>query len=121
MPLVRISMLNHFSDARVGEINDAIHGGLVDAIQIEDWDYFHRVDTYEKRDFIFPDFKSQNFMIIEIHLFPGRSDEQKQQIFQSVCSRLNRIGIDENDVFIELIEQPNAHWGIAGKARAVRG
>ena len=117
MPLVKISVLDHWSSSRIKELNQAVHDGLKSALGIEDWDYFHRVYRFSKDEFVFPDFKSENFMIIELHIFSGRTDEQKEAVYCEVCRSVGRLGIALEDILIQIIEQPDINWGFGGKAR----
>lgn len=118
MPLVKISLLDdHWSREKTKELNQAIHEGLVSALGIGDWDFFHRVYRFSKDDFLFPDFKSDNFMIIELHIFPGRSDEQKEAVYREICQKVGKLGVAPEDIFIQIIEQPNINWGIGGKSK----
>ena len=102
---------------RIKELNKVVHEGLVSALKIEDRDFFHRVYKFSKEDFVFPDFKSENFMIIELYLFPGRTDEQKEAVYREICQNVGKLGVAPTDIFIQIIEQPNINWGIGGKAR----
>ena len=63
----------------------------VDSLGIEDWDRFQRIIEYDKADFEFPDFKSDNFMIIELTIFPGRSAEQKQSAIAAIKERMEAL------------------------------
>ena len=117
MPLVKISVLDHWSSSRIKELNQAVHDGLKSALGIEDWDYFHRVYKFSKDEFVFPDFKSENFMIIELHIFSGRTDAQKEAVYREVCRSVGKLGIAPDDIRIQMIEQPDINWGFGGKAR----
>lgn len=117
MPIVKISILDHWSDELINIINSEIHNALVESLKIPDWDYFHRIFRFSKKDFIFPSIKSDNFMIIEIDLFPGRSDEIKEVLYENIYSKLGKINIDPNDIFIQLFEQPLINWASNGKSK----
>lgn len=43
----------------------------------DDWDRFQRIVEIPKEDFDTASEKADNFMIIELTLFPGRTKEQK--------------------------------------------
>ena len=117
MPLVKISVLDHWSSDKIKKLNRAVHEGLVNALGIADWDFFHRVYKFSKDEFVFPDFKSDNFMIIELYIFPGRTDEQKEAVYREVCKSIGKLGIAKEDIFIQIIEQPDINWGFGGKSR----
>lgn len=117
MPVVKISVLDHWSSGKIKELNQAVHNGLVSALGIADWDFFHRVYKFSKDEFVFPDFKSDNFMIIELYIFPGRTDEQKAAVYRDICRNVEKLGIKAEDVLIQIIEQPDINWGFGGKPR----
>ena len=52
MPLVKISVRDSWTSDRIKELNKAVHEGLVSALKIEDWDFFHRVYKFSKEDFV---------------------------------------------------------------------
>ncbi len=98
---------------------DCIHGGLVDSIGIEDWDRFQRIIEYNRNDFEFPSFKSDDFMIIELTIFPGRTKEQKEKAIEIITGNLkSRLSIDPADVFIIMTEPLLENWGIGGKQKS---
>ena len=69
-------------------------------------------------DFELPEGKTDNFMIIELTLFPGRSKEQKKQVIETITHKLNKeLGIRNTDVFIVINEPPLENWGLAGKQK----
>ena len=113
MPIVNVAMLKGRSPEYKKTVLDCIHQGLVDAIGIEDWDRFQRIIEYDKADFEFPDFKSDNFMIIELTIFPGRTAEQKQSAIAAIKERLSgALSIDPKDVFIVINDPPRENWSI---------
>ena len=119
MPLVKVEMLEGKSKEFRETVLDCIHDGLIDSIGIEDWDRFQQVTEYDRDDFEFPSFKSDNFMIIELTLFPGRTKEQKASAIEAITGSLNdALGIAPSDVFIIINEPPLENWGIGGKQKS---
>ena len=118
MPVVKVSMLEGKTPEYKKTVLDSIHDGLVESIGIEDWDRFQRVEEFPKGDFEKPDFKSEDFMIIELSIFPGRTKEMKGRLIDCICGNLNnRLSVDPADVFIVINEPPLEKWGICGKQR----
>ena len=119
MPIVKVGMLRGKSVQYKKIVLDCIHKGLVDSLRIEDWDRFQQVIEYDRNDFEYPSFKSDNFMIIELTLFPGRTKEQKAAAIETITGHLNSaLGIDASDIFIIINEPPLENWGIGGKQKA---
>ena len=118
MPLVKIEMLKGKSPEYKKLVFDCVHEGLVEAIGIEDWDRFQRIVEYDKADFEMPDFKTDNFMIIELTLFPGRTKEQKGKAIEVITDKLIKaLSIEPSDVFIIIKEPPLENWGMGGKQK----
>lgn len=118
MPLVEVAMLKGKSPEYKKTVLDCIHLELINSIGIEDWDRFQRIAEFDRSDFEFPSFKTDDFMIIELTLFPGRSKEQKKTLIESITNKLNTsLSIDPSDVFIVINEPPLENWGIGGKQK----
>ena len=115
MPLVKVEMIIGKSNEFKKTVLDFVHDGLMNSIGIEDWDRFQRIEEYKKDNFEIPSFKSDNFMIIEMTLFPGRTKEQKRKAIEMITDNLkNRLSIDPGDVFIIINEPPLENWGMNG-------
>ena len=118
MPLVRVEMLKGKPSGYKKTVLDCIHEGLVESIGIEDWDRFQRINEYEADDFEKPSFKSDDFMIIELTLFPGRTRDQKRKVIETITKKLTEnLSVQPTDVFIVILEPPFENWGIGGKQK----
>ena len=119
MPLVRVEMKKGKSLEYKKKLLQCIHDGLMESIGIEDWDRFQRIIEYEKEDFEKPSFKSDDFMIIELTLFPGRTKEQKGKAIEVITEKINeKLSVAKEDVFIVIEEPPFDNWGFAGKQKS---
>ena len=115
MPLVSVNMIKGKSSEYKKTVLDCIHAGLMESINIEDWDRFQRIVEIPKDDFETAPGKTDNFMIIELTLFPGRTKEQKGDAIKAITSRLgDSLGIASTDVFIVISEPPLENWGMGG-------
>jgi len=115
MPLVKIEMLKGKSIEYKQTVLDSIHEALVTSLSIEDWDRFQRIIEYDRSAFEFPSFKSDNFMLIELTLFPGRTKSQKSAAISTITRLLaDRLALDPGDVFIVINEPPLENWGMGG-------
>ena len=118
MPLVRIDMVAGKSPEYKKIVLDTVHEGLMEALGIEDWDRFQRIVEIPKEDFELPVGKTDNFMLIEITIFPGRTKEQKKAAIYKITAELsNRLNIAPTDVFILMNEPPLENWGMAGQQK----
>lgn len=76
---------------------------------------YHRFIKLSKEDFIFPGTRSENYSIIEISIFEGRSDASKKKLIQLLFERLEKnVNIDKQDIEITIFETPRKNWGIRG-------
>ena len=115
MPLVRIDMVKGKSPEYKKIVLDTVHEGLIDAFGIEDWDRFQRIVEIPEEDFERPEGKTEDFMIIELTIFPGRTRDQKKEAITKITADLNtKLGIAPSDVFIIFNEPPLENWGMAG-------
>lgn len=122
MPLVRVDMRKGKSPEYKKTVLDCIHEGLVEAIQIEDWDRFQRIVEIEPDDFEYPSFKTENFMIIELTIFLGRTAEQKASAIQKITEKLQqKLAINPTDIFIVIHEPPFENWGMGGQQLKQKG
>lgn len=118
MPLVRVDMIKGKDKEYKKTLLECIHEGLVESIGIEDWDRFQRIVEIDREDFETAPGKTENFMIIEITMFPGRTKEQKKALIERVTAKLvERLSIVATDVFIVINEPADENWGMAGKQR----
>ncbi|MGY3266595.1 tautomerase family protein [Lysobacter sp. HA35] len=97
------------------ELSDAIHAAVVDALGMPQGKRFHRFIPLDADDFIHPADRSQDYTIVEISMFEGRSPEAKRQLITKLFAGIEqRCGIAPQDVEITLFETPKANWGIRG-------
>ncbi|MBO6166237.1 MAG: tautomerase family protein [Eubacterium sp.] len=116
MPLVKIEMMKGKSTEQKKGIFDTVHNALIDSFGIADWDRFQRITEYDKDCFEIPEGKSDDFMIIELTIFPGRSKEQKKAAIEAIASSLNaKLGIALTDIFIVINDPAMENWGLAGR------
>jgi len=115
MPLVKINMIKGKDAEYKRKVFDSVHKGLITALGIEDWDRFQRIIEIPKEDFEVAPGKTDDFMIIELTLFPGRTRAQKKKAIEDITNELvNNLGIAATDVFIVINEPPMENWGMAG-------
>jgi len=118
MPLVRVEMIRGKSPEYKKLVLTNIHEGLMESFGIADWDRFQRIVEISPEDFEVPEGKTENFMIIELTVFPGRTKEQKRNAIEKITGKLHdMLGIAPTDIFIIINEPPLENWGMAGKQK----
>lgn len=97
-------------------ISDTIHACCVEALSFPLEKRFHRFIALQPEDFIYPDDRSEKYIIIELNMFEGRSIEAKKNLIRLLFARLKeQVGIEPNDIEITITETPKHNWGVRGK------
>ncbi|MCR8644449.1 tautomerase family protein [Paenibacillus sp. N1-5-1-14] len=96
------------------QLSERIHSCIVDAMALPADKKFHRFICMDKEDFIYPADRTEQYLIIEISMFEGRSIEAKKTLYRLLFERLGTIGISKNDIEITIFETPKHNWGIRG-------
>ncbi|BBF65515.1 tautomerase family protein [Acidithiobacillus sp. 'AMD consortium'] len=100
---------------KTSSLSSAIHAAIVEALVFPPDKKFHRFIALEKSEFIFPEDRSDNYTIIEISMFEGRSAESKKSLIRLIFANIERdVGIAPQDVEITITETPKQNWGIRG-------
>lgn len=115
MAQIKIYGLNASLTKNRPSLSSAIHAAVVEALVFPADKKFHRFIGLEKSEFIFPADRSDNYTIIEISMFEGRSTESKKSLIRLIFSNIERdVGIAQQDIEITITETPKQNWGIRG-------
>lgn len=115
MAQVKIYGLRTPLDAKKENLSKAIHESLMESFGLPENKRFHRYILLNEGDFIYPDDRSQEYTIIEVSVFEGRSVEAKKELINSMISKIKKYtGIENQDVEITIFETPMSNWGIRG-------
>jgi phenylpyruvate tautomerase PptA (4-oxalocrotonate tautomerase family) len=119
MPLVHIDVLQGHSVAHRRAILDGVHAALVECFKIPDRDRNQVLREHAADNFDRPPGRSDNFTVVQVLAFSGRSCEAKRDLFAAIVRNLQQApGIDPRDVFIVICEPPLDNWGIRGGQQA---
>ena len=120
MPLVTLTMQRPKSAAFKVKVLDSIHEALIGA-GVPVTDRFQRVIELAAEDVRFdssyPDLskaRDENFMIIEILWSVGRSVKIKRALLADLIVRLDKQGIDGEQVMVCFKETAWENWSFAG-------
>ncbi len=115
MPLVKVEIIKGKSFEYKKSILDGIHSALVEAFKIPDHDRNQRLYEIDRENFEFPNTKTEQFTIIELIVFKGRSNEAKKYLYSAIVKNLDESpGIRGEDILIVIHEPPMENWGIRG-------
>lgn len=115
MAQIRIYGLHEHLNAHRDGISKAIHQSAMAALGLPEEKRFHRFIGLDAVDFIHPGDRSQQYTIIEVSMFEGRSVDTKKTFIRLLFERLETdCGITPQDVEITIFEMPQHNWGIRG-------
>jgi phenylpyruvate tautomerase PptA (4-oxalocrotonate tautomerase family) len=114
MPLVTVTMLKGKPKGFRKAILDVVHSSLVTAFKIPDHDRNQRIVEIDSDNYEYPSGKSDNYITVEMTVFPGRSIEAKRTLYQEIVTGLKALDIPSDDILIVLKEPPLQNWGIRG-------
>jgi phenylpyruvate tautomerase PptA (4-oxalocrotonate tautomerase family) len=114
MPLAKIEVRKSRPAAEVAALIEAVYQAQREALKVPEGDRQIRYIEYKPEHFAVPPGKTENYTLVKITLFPGRSLDAKRKLYQSIVRRFGEIGIVPSDIFIVLNEPPLDNWGIRG-------
>lgn len=116
MPLVRIEICAGKSAQYKADLLDSVHNALVDSLGVGDWDRFQRLYELAPDCFEYSSEKTDQFTLIELTIFPGRSRAEKRRAVKVITQYLGEApGIRPEDIFIVINDPPRENWGLAGE------
>ena len=115
MPLVRIELIKGKTLEYKKALMDGVHRALVDAFAIPEGDRMQRLYELESVAFERSENKTDDFVLVELTVFKGRSVEAKKKLYRAIVENLQASpGIKPSDVLIVIHEPPLENWGVAG-------
>jgi phenylpyruvate tautomerase PptA (4-oxalocrotonate tautomerase family) len=116
VPLVRISVNRKPDDAYASAISEAVHGALVETMNVPVGDKFQIITGADSARIVYPPEylgvrHSDAVVIIQITLNTGRTIEQKRALYAKIADSLAAApGIPRSDVIISLVEVAKENW-----------
>ncbi|GAA3657156.1 tautomerase family protein [Microbacterium marinilacus] len=114
MPLSRIEVRRPRPDHEVHALIEAVYQAQREALGVPEGDRQIRYVEHRPDRFAAPPTRTDDYTVVEITLFPGRSIDAKRALYASIVRRFGEVGIAPDDVFIVLHEPPLENWGIRG-------
>lgn len=115
MPQIKIYGLRDNIEPKRFAFSHAIHSALMEAIGTANEKRFQRFMILEPEDFVFPSDRTNNYTIIEIQMFEGRSIAAKKNLIKLLYQKIVKItDISPQDLEIIILEAPKCNWGIRG-------
>jgi phenylpyruvate tautomerase PptA (4-oxalocrotonate tautomerase family) len=123
MPQTKIYGHAEFIQKHRMTISDSVHACMIEALNYPPEKRFQRFFGLAAEDFIYPNdvlrptegHRTEQYLVIEISLFEGRSIEAKKKLIRLIYQKLNEsLNIGANDIEIILYEIPQHNWGVRG-------
>jgi phenylpyruvate tautomerase PptA (4-oxalocrotonate tautomerase family) len=115
MPQTKIYGHSEFIQQHRQMISDSIHACTIEALSYPADKRFQRFISLAEEDFIYPGDRTNQYLVIEISLFAGRSVEAKKNLMYLIYQKLHAaLNIAPNDIEIILYEVPPHNWGVRG-------
>ena len=90
MPLAKIEVRKSRPAAEVAALMDAVYQAQREALKVPEGDRNIRYIEHRPEHFAVPPGKSDNYTLVEIALFPGRSLAAKKALYQGIVRRFGR-------------------------------
>ena len=115
MPVVKISILEGRGRKYRRALLDGVHSALVEGFQIPDSDRHQLLYELDRDHFEISEGKSDQFVLVEIIAFQGRSLDAKRKLYAAIVRNFGEApGISGDDILIILHEPPMENWGLRG-------
>ncbi len=116
MAQVKIFGLAHSLEPIKKKLSDAIHSCVVEALDFPPEKRFHRIFPMQPEDFLFPQDRSERYLIIEISMMVGRTVDTKKRLIRLLFERIRAdLGIAFADLEVTIYEIPKCNWGFRGQ------
>ena len=115
MPQIKIFGLRKNLESKRSALSHAIHRALMEAIGTPESKMFQRFVVLEPENFLYPNNRTQDYTIIEISMFGGRSVEAKKNLIRLLYRKIeDSTNIKSQDLEITIFETPRCNWGVRG-------
>ena len=109
--MVKIEILNGKTSNYKKAVINGVHNAIADAVEVSKKDIIQRLYEISEEFFIQPSNRSVDLTIIEISLYPGRSEFIKKNLYETIVKYLGQSpGIKAKDIIIVLYEPPMENW-----------
>jgi hypothetical protein len=113
--VIRIYGIAAFLDPIKAELSSVINDSMVAALKFPPDKRAHRFFPMAKEDYFTPAGRSDAYLVIEINLMAGRSEQARKDLIKVLFSNIEeRLGILPIDVEIMIFESPPCNFGFRG-------
>lgn len=114
MPMCFIHGHRPRSDAEVSALIDALHAAMTSALKVPDDDHDIRYQEHRAAFCRVPGGKTADYLLVLVHLFPGRSLEAKRALYRAIVERFGEVGVPASEINIVLNAPSLEDFGLRG-------
>jgi phenylpyruvate tautomerase PptA (4-oxalocrotonate tautomerase family) len=114
MPLAQIETRRPWAPEQVAALMEAVDQAQREALKLPEGDRQIRYVEHRPEHFSVPPGKTENYTLVVIQMFPGRTLAAKRALYQGIVQRFGALGIGPADILIVLQEPPLDNWGVRG-------
>src|SRR4051812_26980466 len=115
MAQIKIYGLKEHLNQIKAPLSDVIHACVVEALHYPQDKRAHRFFGLERDDFYYPAGRTEQYIIIEISMFEGRSIETKKHLIRLLFERISaQLALSTQDIEMTIFETPRHNWGMRG-------
>lgn len=115
MPIIKVNIFTGKTTEEKKRICDSIQSALKESLNINHNNFHYRIFEFQESEMIIPPGKSRNYILLELDLFPGKTKDQKNNMYNSIKNRLKLLNIDKDDILIIFREPKLENWYIRGE------
>jgi hypothetical protein len=127
VPLVRIDVIDGWSNSDLRTLMDEIHLAVVEAFAVPDRDRYQILQSHSPSRVVLRDtglgFERTSRAVVISVTSRRRADDAKQTFYRLVADRLStRLGLLGSDLLIDIVENGDADWSFTdGEAQFLNG
>ncbi|MBN1468986.1 MAG: tautomerase family protein [Fusobacteriaceae bacterium] len=115
MGQIKVYGNKEFIEKEKSKIIEVIHSSMVDIFKLPKDKKFYRFFSLEKENYIYPEGRSEKYIIIEIIIFSGRKIETRKNLIKKIFENfVEKLNMQVEDIEITIIESSKENWGIRG-------
>lgn len=115
MPQVKIYGLRSNIEPKRFALSHVIHSVLMEVLGTPPEKRFQRFIALDPDNFMFPSDRTNEYTIVEIIMFAGRSTEVKKNLIRLLYQKMEEtVEIAPQDLEIVILEAPKSNWGVRG-------
>ncbi len=115
MPAIRIDTRQGWIGARRQAVIAAVERAVVAGVNITEGMSSIVLMEHAPDAMAAPRGKGAAYLVVEVRLLAGRSNEARKRLFAAMAEQLAPLGVASADIEVVLIDVPRESWGLDGR------